>query len=245
MSTEHPTPELPDAEDDQEVVLGHVRHADVVFLAWLDAWIDKSISDGTLTPEKASAYREAIAARCAQLGDVPNIVGAVQRLDIKPGDTLVFVAPVDNVTVVHRMHEQISAFLDGTGVQAIAVPPGTEIKVLHPESQGPDLRIETFSTVKGKVFQVTHIPTGLAASGPTKAEALRNLEELLPAGPRRYDYPIGSFSAVPSPLEWPKPGTPEYDAMKAHWESAIADGAMAKEQFVAELRAEARQRRQI
>lgn len=181
--TEHPTPELPDT-DDQAVVLEHVRHADVVFLAWLDAWIDKTIADGTLTPAKAGAYREAIAARCAQLGDVPNIVGAVQRLDIKPGDTLVFIAPTDNVSVVRRMHEQVKAYLDGTGVQAIAVPSGTEIRVLHP-------------------------------------------------GPRTYEYPVGL----------PAPGTPEYDAMKAHWESAVADGVMTKDQFLAELRRDARRGR--
>jgi hypothetical protein len=181
MTTERPTPELPDAGADQRTVLGHVRKADVVFLAWLDAWIDKSIRDGSLTPAKASKYREAIAARCVQLGEVPNIVGAVQRLDIKPGDTLVFVAPTNNVEVVHRMHEQVRAHLDGTGVHAIAVAPGTEIKVVHP-------------------------------------------------------WPA-AFEHGP---DWPKPGTPEYDAMQARWEAAIGDGVMTRGQALAVIREDER-----
>jgi hypothetical protein len=178
MTTERPTPELPDDESDQEVVLDHVRQADVTFLAWLDAWIDKSISDGTLTPEKASAYREAIAARCAQLGEVPNIVGAVQRLDIKPGDVVAVIAPVETPQVLRQMHEHLRAYLEGTGVQAVIFPPGTRVTTVHP------------------------VP------------------------PRTWEYPVGGALLPVPPYkygpEWPEPGTPEYDALQARWEAALA-----------------------
>jgi hypothetical protein len=115
--------------------LDHLQDAGIAFVDFLDAWVDKGIADGTLTIDKAARYREAIAARCAELGEVPSVREHLMRLDLKPGDVLGVTAPVDSRVMMDQMATHLRRFLDYAGVRGVEVavfPPGTEFRVLTP-----------------------------------------------------------------------------------------------------------------
>jgi hypothetical protein len=227
---EHPTPGLSDGAE--AVVLGHVRAADIGFLDYLDAWVDKGIADGTLTVAKGAMYREAIAARCAVLGEVPHHLENVRLLDLKPGDVLAVTAPRDDAFLMRQLGEYVEQKLEDLDVKAkIAVfPAGTELAVLHPGPrpheypvgiQGPVLLIERYEPGNGTVYKVTHGASGLATTARSYDAALRALAELLP----------DEFKPLP-----PRVMPAEQDVIDAHHRRLIADGVLTREQAVAEIR---------
>lgn len=117
--------------------------AGIGFVEYLDAWVDKGIADGTLTIAKGTRYREAIARRCVELGEVPHRQEHIARLDLKPGDVLAVIAPADNRYLIKQMGEATKQFLKYVGVDGVEVivfPPGTELRVLdrQPSVEQPE-----------------------------------------------------------------------------------------------------------
>jgi hypothetical protein len=134
-SFEYPTGGIP-----YDTITLHRVHntTDIAFIDFLDAWVDKGIADGTLTMEKAARYREAIAARCAELGEVPGVRGHLIRLDLKPGDILGVIAPFDNVSLMRQMADHLRLYLDRSGLAGVEIavfPPGTKFRVLEGSAQ--------------------------------------------------------------------------------------------------------------
>lgn len=127
--------ELPRWADDDEFEPGRaVALADIPFIEWLDAWVDKCVADGTLTLAKAAEYREAIAARCVELGEVPHVRQHLVALQLKAGDILGIVSPSESSSLMSSMGRYASELLKAVGADGVGVlvfPPGTEFHVLE------------------------------------------------------------------------------------------------------------------
>lgn len=130
--SEYPTGGVPY----EAITLHHLHNTeDIACIDFLDGWIDKGIADGTLTIAKAARYREAIAARCAELGEVPSVRQHLLHLQLKPGDILGVVAPADNQALMQQINTSVTRFLDYAGIEGVKVvvfPPGTQLHVLTP-----------------------------------------------------------------------------------------------------------------
>jgi len=120
--------------DHEDIALNHLGGADIQFIEYLDAWIDKGLADGTLTIEKGARYREAIVTRCAELGEVPHVREHIAALKLKPGDVLALIAPSDSTILMRQLATETTRYLDYWKIKGVAVavyPPGTEIRVLE------------------------------------------------------------------------------------------------------------------
>lgn len=130
-----PPVELPPSSfDADDAITNRLAEGGIAFIEYLDAWIDKGIADGTLELGKAARYREAIARRCAELGEVPHRQEHIAHLDLKAGDILAVIAPMDSRTVMEQVAEHTRRFLKYVGVDGVEVmvfPPGTELRVLE------------------------------------------------------------------------------------------------------------------
>lgn len=142
------------SDDTEDETLQRLNGADIAFIDFLDAWIDKGLADGTLTLAKAAYYREAIAARCAQLGEVPHRQEHIARLDLKAGDILALIAPSDSQVLMRQMSEHTKQFLQDAGVDGVEVvvfPRGTEIRILDRQ---PAAAAETSGSLREDLKQV-------------------------------------------------------------------------------------------
>lgn len=122
--------------DHEDIALNHLSGADIAFIEYLDAWIDKGLADGTLTIEKGARYREAIAARCAELGEVPHVREHMVALQLKAGDILGIVAPSESSNLMSSMARyarELLKLVGAEGVEVLVFPPGTEFHVLKPQ----------------------------------------------------------------------------------------------------------------
>lgn len=131
----------------EEEMLRHLHEASIDFVEYLDAWIDKGLHDGTLTLYTAAQYREAIAARCAELGEVPHVREHIAALKLKPGDVLALIAPSDSAVLMQQLATETTRYLDYWNIKGVAVavyPPGTEIRVLdrQPEETAPEVDVQ-------------------------------------------------------------------------------------------------------
>lgn len=143
----------------EEDMLQHLRGADVNFLDYFDAWIDKSLRDGTLTLYTAAQYREAIAARTAELGAVPHIREHIAALKLKPGDVLALIAPSESAVLMRQLSEGTQRLLEYwniTGVAIVVYPPGTEVRVL--EGAGTEVSDKIREYVDAKVREAVTAP---------------------------------------------------------------------------------------
>lgn len=137
---QQPAPTAAAADDAAASTLRRVSVANIGLIEYLDAWVDKGVADGTLSIARGAEYREAIAARCAELGEVPHRRENVQVLSMKVGDILAIIAPVDNQFLMAQMGEYTKEFLEYVGVDGVEVvvfPPGTELRVLDRQEQAP------------------------------------------------------------------------------------------------------------
>lgn len=137
----------PSSFDADDAIANRLADADIAFIEYLDAWIDKGIADGTLTIAKAAEYREAIAARCAELGEVPHVREHIAALKLKPGDVLALIAPRDSTILMQQLARETTRYLDYWNIKDVAVvvyPPGTEIRVLdrQPEEAASEVDVQ-------------------------------------------------------------------------------------------------------
>lgn len=137
----------PSTFDADDAIANRLAEADIAFIEYLDAWIDKGLADGTLSIAKGAEYREAIARRCAELGEVPHLREHIVALSLKAGDVLAIVSPVDNPAPMARIHEFTRDLLDRAGINSVDIavfPPGTEFHVLEGAAAEVSDRIRQF-----------------------------------------------------------------------------------------------------
>jgi hypothetical protein len=102
---------------------------------------------------------------------------------VAPGETLVVRVPMDtDPRLIHELYDAVRNL--GLPFEVLIVP-GDELGVVQPPGPGflKDCRIDVFRNETDEAVRITHLPTGVTVSAPTREEAVAELgRQLIASG---------------------------------------------------------------